>query len=141
MPPPIPGLFNDRSAHTRATLNHDSGLHPAGETRGAAFQVYSLHPRLPVPAFADQIPEIFPSDFALLPDRTSGISRLAELLDTGLQAGTQGLGRVAEDLAHFPRNAGAVGVGVVDCGEGVSNASGEPWGERVGNRGEEITCG
>lgn len=110
----------------RAPLNHDSRLHPASEAGCAAFQIHPFHPRFPLPAVADQVPKIPPCHLALLPDRARLFSRLAELLDTGLQPGAQGLGRVAEDLAHFCGNAGAVRVGVVERGEGVSDASRKP---------------
>lgn len=111
-----------------ALLNHDSRLRPAREAGCATFQIDPLHPRLALPALADQIPKISSRDLALLLDRSRLFSRLAELLDTGLQPGTQGLGRVAEDLAHFRGDAGAVGVGVVERGEGVSDTSREPGG-------------
>lgn len=135
---PLP--FMTSVVFLEAFLHHDSRLHPAGDAGGAAFQIHPFHPRPALPALADQIAKISPSDLALLPNRSRLFSCLAELLDTGLQTGSQGLGRVAEDLAHFRRDAGAVGVGVVDRREGVSDSSRESGGKRLGNRGEEIAC-
>lgn len=112
----------------RVHLNHDSGLHSASETRRAPFQIHPFQPCPPLPALADQVAKISPCNLALLPDCLCFLSRPAELLDAGLQPSSQGLGGVAKDLAHFRRDAGAVGVGVIECGEGVSDASRESGG-------------
>lgn len=112
----------------RPTSNHDSRLHPTGDARRAAFQIHPVHRRLPLPALADQVPKIPPRHLALLPDRSRLVAGLAELLDASLQPRAQGLGRVPEDLAHLRRDAGAVGVRVIERREGVSDASREPGG-------------
>lgn len=119
-------LMPIRFLSAKAPLHQDSRLHPASEAGCAAFQIHPFHPRFPLPAVADQVPKIPSCHLALLPHRARLFSRLAELLDTDLQPGAQVLGRVAEDLAHFCGNAGAVGVGVVERGEGVSDASRKP---------------
>lgn len=52
----------------------------------------------------------------------------------------QVFGGVAEDFAGFGRDAGGVGVGVFESGEGGGDAAGEARGEGGGDGVEGVSC-